>query len=278
MQEDSLLTDRGCPARRTSSGLFEGQPAKWLLSGSIVLLLMAGGYALDRQSRPDLKQLFIGFSLASVSGVIFTFLAITYRIPQGTGRWFAVAAAYGVWRISYFPIMVFAGHLSSIGESLLLLIGLPVFIFPIFLISMSLLHAFTAGLGWWAFQNRRKWGIAIPGFSFLIACFISFSTREDFHPLPDRAYSYKSEDVRIRLPEANPYFPALQQHSYSITQSVLVVAAGLTYGLIPESPWARVVKGVLEESFSRSPVASTADRTKEHYYAYQCAHRYMDED
>jgi hypothetical protein len=187
-------------------------------------------------------------------------------------------AAFLAWRISYFPIMVFSGHVASIGEWILL--GsrvLPVVVYPVFLVSVAALHA-VAGLaaGWLVDPGPWRRGVgllaaaAIPAFA--VAVLVSFSTLRDFSLLPDTSLSIAATVPSARQPVANPYLPRIAAPGYALPQRVMLVAAGLTYATIPGSPWARTVKGVLEGQFELNPVASTRERVEEHYLAYHSAH------
>jgi hypothetical protein len=195
------------------------------------------------------------------------------------GRRIALAvAAVVAWRISYFPIMVFSGHVASIGEWILL--GsrvLPVVVYPVFLVSVAALHA-LAGLasGWLVDPGPGRRGVgllasaAIPAFA--MAVLVSFSTVRDLALLPDTSFSLAAKVPSASQPVANPYVPRITAPEYALPQRVMLVAAGLTYATIPDSPWGRTVKGVLESQFEQNPVATTRDRVEEHYLAYQSAH------
>ena len=122
--------------------------------------------------------------------------------------------------------------------------------------------------------GRRRAGLlaaaAIPAFA--VAVLVSFSTLRDLSLLPDTSLSLATAVPNARQPVANPYVTRITAPGYALPQRVMLVAAGLTYATIPDSPWARTVKGVLEGQFEANPVAATRDRVEEHYLAYQSAH------
>ncbi len=174
--------------------------------------------------------------------------------------------------------MVFSGHVASIGEWIL--IGsrvLPVVVYPVFLVSVAALHAVAGVASSWLVDpgpGRRGVGLlataAIPAFA--IAVLVSFSTLRDLSLLPDTSFSLAATVPSARQPVANPYVARITAPGYALPQRVMLVAAGLTYATIPDSPWARTVKGVLEGQFEANPVGATRDRVEEHYLAYHSAH------
>jgi hypothetical protein len=111
--------------------------------------------------------------------------------------------------------------------------------------------------------------------AFAVAVAVSFSSAEDATWLPDHSYQLDDEIPAARAGVANPYLPALAQPGYALQQRVMLMAAGITYATIPPSPWATTVKAVLEGQFDENPVASTADRVREHYLAYHAAHSFI---
>jgi hypothetical protein len=232
---------------------------------------------LDRSPSVPQAALFGSIVSSSIAGAA---LGIGFGLARvRAGRRSALALAGLVaWRISYFPIMVFSGHVASIGEWLLL--GsrvLPVVVYPVFLVSIAALHA-VAGLASSCLVDpgpgRRGAGLlaaaAIPAFA--IAVLVSFSTLRDLSFFPDTSLSIAATVPSARQPVANPYVPRITAPGYALPQRVMLVAAGLTYATIPDSPWARTVKGVLESQFELNPVASTRERVEEHYLAYHSAH------
>jgi hypothetical protein len=242
-----------------------------------VLVLIAVGVRLDTSQPVAQAALFGSMVSSSLAGAALGVGLGLARVR--TPRRGALAlAALVAWRISYFPIMVFSGHVASIGEWLLL--GsrvLPVVVYPVFLVSIALLHALAGVASSWLVDpgpGRRGVGLlaaaAIPAFA--IAVLVSFSTLRDLSLLPDTSLSLAATVPNARPPVANPYAPRITAPEYALPQRVMLVAAGLTYATIPDSPWAHTVKGVLEGQFELNPVASTRERVEEHYLAYHSAH------
>lgn len=172
------------------------------------------------------------------------------------------------WRVAYFPIMVFSGFIASLSE---MLVGL---VYPTFLLSAWALHGVV---GWcvtfcWPPDRERWQPLAVAAPLALVACMVSFTGLGDLRLLPDQPWTAAPTLLRVEDPVANPYLPRLAQPGYSPPGRVLLLCAGLTYGLIPSSPWARAVKGTLEAEMNRNPHGSTQQRVEEHYRAYLAAH------
>jgi hypothetical protein len=215
-------------------------------------------------------ELWSALHVASLGGVALG-LAATWR----EARALRVAAALVAWRLAYFPIMVFSGHVASIVEWSCLELGLPVFVYPAFLLNVATLHAASGVASGLVVRPPWPWVRWVVAPAFLVATFVSFMKPADFHLLPDRVPTL---DVPIPPPRAeggNPYLGALVGPGYFPTQRAMLLAAGLTYATIPPSPWATTVKAVLEGDFEANPHGSTADRVKEHYLAYHAAQPFL---
>ena len=244
------------------------------LGGLCVLATLFGaGWMLDRSQPVGQQALFLSILGASLLGASLGVSARWPRVRTGR-RELLVLAAILAWRISYFPIMVFSGHVASIGEWLLLGARiLPVFVYPIFLVAVAGLHlAAVAGASWLVDPPRRRWLVPAAVPAFVLAALVSFNTPRDLVLLPDTSAALDSPVPPRRDPERNPYLPRVTAPGYLLSQRVMLVAAGLTYATIPDSPWARTVKGVLEEQFEANPIAPTHARVREHYLAYHSAH------
>lgn len=243
-----------------------------LAAAALAVGLGAWGLWLDRAQPLSQLGLWLALQLASLCGVVLG--ALLWRRHFGTpaailGLAFALLLG---WRISYFPIMVFSGHLASIAEWLELAAGLPVLVYPVFLVAVATLHT-VAGLGV-AFllrpPHKGVYAVLVPAFA--VATAVSFSNARDLAPLPDRAWRLTAPVPPAVAARANPYLAALGSPAYCPHVNVMLLAAGLTYETIPPSPWARTVMAVLEQAFNENPVASTQDRVMEHYLAYHSAH------
>lgn len=237
-----------------------------------VLGLGALGLGLDRSHPIGQQALFVSILGASLLGAGLGLGARWPRVRSNRRELLALAAVIA-WRISYFPIMVFSGHVASIGEWLLLGTGiLPVVIYPIFLVAVAGLHGAAAIAASWLVDPPRLWLASAVAPAFLLAALISFTTPVDLVLLPDTSVRLTSPVPSARAPEHNPYLERVTAPGYLVSQRVMLVAAGLTYATIPDTPWARTVKGVLEEQFEANPVAPTRTRVQEHYLAYHSAH------
>ena len=247
-------------------------PAAPLAAAALALGLGAWGLWLDRAQPLPQLALWMALQLASLCGAVLgaSFWRRRFETPAVIlGLAFALLLG---WRVSYFPIMVFSGHVASIAEWLELAVGSPVLVYPVFLVTVATLHA-VAALGV-AFllrpPHKAVYAALVPAFA--VATAVSFSNTDDFSPLPDRAWRLEAPVPPAVAPRANPYLPALGDPAYSAHVNVMLLAAGVTYETIPPSPWARTVMAVLEHAFDENPVASTQDRVVEHYLAYHSAH------
>jgi hypothetical protein len=216
--------------------------------------------------------LFFGLQAASIGGALLGAWAFRWIDGPSAPLWRLVLAVALGWRLAYFPIMVFSGHVASIGEWLLLVSGLPVFVYPSFLVSVAAIHAAAAAAAGLLVHPPRRWlrPAVLP--AFLVAAAVSFNQLSDLTLLPDRVISVEAPIPPMESGRSNPYLPALRASGYLPNQRVVLLAAGLTYETIPPSPWATTVKAVLEGLFHARPFGSTQERVLEHYLAYHSAH------
>jgi hypothetical protein len=246
----------------------------WLAVSALALLggLFFHGLALDAAPYEQ-ARLWRAVRMASLGGAGLGALAsalLWLRTPWQ--RLLLVPLALGVWRIAYFPLMVFSGHVVSISEWLHAFLGLPIWIYALFLPVIAGLHCAVCFV---AAQLLRPIHPLVPlalAPAFAVAIAVSFSKPEDLAWSPDRFVSLAEPVPAPVAPGRNPYFPKLFGPGYRAHQRVMLVAAGLTYETIPPSPWGRTVKSVLEVLFDENPHGSTADRVHEHYLAYASAH------
>jgi hypothetical protein len=243
-----------------------------LASAPLLVGLVLLGAFIDSQPALDQAALWASLQLASLGGALFALGAVLRLMPSSPRPWLVLATFFS-WRVAYFPIMVFSGHVASIGEWLLSLVGLPIFVYPIFLLAVSLLHAAGAGvaaLGVAAPKPFLRWGAVA---AFAVAGCVSFNQPRDLLPIPDTNWTLGDAVVpEMQRESGNPYADALTAPGYWPNQRVVLLAATLTYDTIPPSPWATTVKAVLEGLFEATPFGSTRARVLEHYLAYHAAH------
>jgi hypothetical protein len=248
------------------------QAAIAVLGLGFAAFLLREGLALDRAPY-DQAALWRAIRVASLGGATIGVLAAAgLWLERGWQRLLLVALALFVWRIAYFPLMVFSGHVASIGEWLQILLGLPIWIYGVFLCTIAGLHGLAAFA---SAQLLRPWHAVVLGVVPLflaVACAVSFSKAEDLQWSPDRVQHLEAGVPPPVAPHQNPYLPQLLAPGYASHQRVMLLAAGLTYETIPPTPWARTVMSVLEALFHETPHGSTADRVLEHYLAYASAH------
>lgn len=241
-------------------------------SALLVAGLVALGLRIDGTLPLQQGPLFLGLQVASLGGTSIGAWALRRTRGSRESVWPLAFAALVAWRLSYFPIMVFSGQVASIGEWLLIAVGLPVVVYPVFLLSVAAIHsAASAGAGLVLHPPLPwlRWAIA-P--AFLVAVAVSFNQPSDITLLPDTVASVEAPIPPMRTGHANPYLPAFRGPGYLPNQRVVLLAAGLIYETIPPSPWATTVKAVLEGAFHSKPFGSTRERVLEHYLAYHSAH------
>lgn len=255
--------------------LAENLPVKKL--ALLVIALLGLGVYIDSLAEITQTQLFWAIHVAGFTGIITALSICLPKLKDNKLKILLVIGALIGWRISYFPLMVFSGHIASIGEWVLVRLPLiPSFVFPTYFMAMATLNAIMATVVWLLLkQNDLKYYAAavLPA---SVAIMISFTTASDLtRLLPDSPWSQPPVLPEISLPDQNPYLPKLEKKEYNIPQRVLLFAAGNTYQFIPESPWAKVVKGVLEAETNRNPVATSRDRVIEHHVGYIKAHPFI---
>jgi hypothetical protein len=237
----------------------------------LALALVALGLWLDRSRPLPHLPLWAGLQVASLAGAGLGLAAAWPRAGRPRRALFAVAVLLG-WRLVYFPVMVFSGHVASIGEWLLATAGAPIAIYPAFLVCVAALHALAAVAVTLLVAPPHPLLAAAVAPIFVMALCVSFNKPSDLRALPDPFWRLDAPVPARVEARANPYLPYLFGPGYLPNQRVVLLAAGLTYETIPGSPWAYTVMAVLEELFNRKPHASTADRVLDHYLAYQSAH------
>lgn len=226
------------------------------LAGSAALVaavLVAWGVRLDATRPLEQLPLFVGLQVASLSGMALGLLWSWPRARSGARRVAFAAAAVLGWRLAYFPVMVFSGHVASIGEWSLAAAGLPIFVYPVFLVAVAALHAAAALAATWLVAPPHRAFRAVLTPAFLVAAAVSFLRPSDLRPWPDTVTRLDAPVPALRAARGNPYLEALVGPGYWPNQRVILVAAGLTYDTIPPSPWGTAVKAVLEGSSRPCP-------------------------
>ena len=242
------------------------------LALAFFLFLFFHGLSIDRAAYSQ-RVLWRAVHLASLGGVLLGLLANWLLVFDATWqRLLMLPLALLIWRVTYFPLMVFAGHVVSISEWLHAFVGLPIWIYGVFLLVIALLHTAVSFLfGQLLAPIHPIVYVALP-LVFLLASAVSFAKPEDLRWSPDRFATLDDPVPPPVAPGRNPYFPRLLGPGYLPHQRIVLLAAGLTYETIPPSPWGRTVKSVLEVLFDAQPHASAATRIRDHYLSYASAH------
>ena len=260
--------------------------SKATLFFGLTVTILAGLW-FDLVSILNQPQLFIAFQVISLTGIALgVFLSQDWLssnknktlISHGhLKKILLVLAAIVVWRISYFPIMVFAGWVATLGERLIVAmsaaVSLPIVIYPIFFLCMLFMFAgATLAMGAIVYQKyRAAMMITVP--AFVMASMVSFSKPSDMVLLPDTHVTVSEPLPTAMLPIENPYLPLLHKPEYPLQKKMLLFAAGSIYVFVPHSPWGGTVKGTLEDLFRNNPNGSTSIRIRDHYESYHVAHK-----
>ena len=232
-------------------------------------------------------QLFAAFQVMSLTGIaVGVFLSWDWLSPNKNNlarphshlkKILLLLGAIIVWRISYFPIMVFAGWVATLGERLIVAmsaaVSLPIIIYPIFFLCMLFMFAGAMlAMGAIVYQKYRlAMMITVP--AFVMASMVSFSKPSDMVLLPDTHITVSEPLPSAMLPIENPYLPLLKKPEFPLQKKVLLFAAGSIYVFVPHSPWGGTVKGTLEDLFRNNPNGSTSIRIRDHYESYHVAHK-----
>ena len=242
------------------------------LAGAFYAFLFFHGLSIDRAPYGQ-KRLWRAIHIASLGGALLGLLANAFFVFDATWqRLLMIPIALVVWRITYFPLMVFSGHVVSVSEWIHAFVGIPIWIYGVFLLVIGILHTIVSFLFGQLLAPIHPLVYAVLPVLFGLACAVSFAKPEDLRWSPDR-FARLSDPVPPPVaPGRNPYFSRLVGPGYLPHQRIVLLAAGLTYETIPPSPWGRTVKSVLEVLFDEQPRASTATRIRDHYLAYASAH------
>jgi len=249
--------------------------------------VFAFGLWLDQQQTLSQLPLMIAFYSAGFSGLLTMSLYLRPRFPLFWQQLLLIILAYSVWRIAYFPVLVLAGYIATVGEAISLrIVGYSV-VYPFFLVSMVLMNA----VSFWLASQLLKWFVkptighitrqeqtlfisAIP--LALLALTISFTQPADWHVIPDTSFIDDKPLPKPVLPEMNPYYTALDDKTLNWRQRTLFYASAITYDWIPENTrWSQIVRGTLEYEFVRTKNVSTAFCVKVHYRAFIVAHPFL---
>lgn len=238
-----------------------------------VVILAGAGLWLDTRTVLEQATIFVAFQAASLAGTLLAAVYLCYSVEGFGKRLLVLLCAAIVWRVSFFPIMVFAGWVATLGEWLLVNTGLvPVVIYPTFLIAMAAMHWGAVMLGGvMVLQKKSLWAPPLL-MAFVVAVMVSMTAREDLTPLPDYSLAIGQSVPAVKAPQGNPYFEVLGRLDYGWPERVLIFASGAMYDMIPRTPWSTAVKSVLEHAFRDQPKASSAQRVREHYLAFRAAH------
>lgn len=247
--------------------------AAFILGALTIIVAILTGIWLDRMPVLDQTSLFIVFQVISLSSIVTGILWWCAKEQPNWQRLLIVVAAILAWRVSYFPIMVFAGWIATLFEQLTLPHeNVPIVIYPWYLLCMFVMHCIAALAAGALVTLRWKYLLPITVPAFAMAFLVSFTGAVDYKLLPDVEISFNEPLPPGNTPSSNVYRVELEKGNLPIPRHAILIASSTIYPLIPPSPWSATVKGTLEVLFKNMPIASTEVRVRDHYFAYHRAH------
>lgn len=214
---------------------------------------------------------------ALVGALLGVFLMFTL-LDRAKGVLAPLVAFVG-WRLAFFPCLVMSGHAAAISEWGLRYLGAPpLTVYPILFLGLMIGTAIVVFLvGWVCFAQGNVARVVAIGM-LIPTALISFTSVDDFKPLPDYTPWSEAKALPPQDPARNIYADALEEDDVALQRIPLLGAAALTYNLIPPSPWALRVKGTLEGGFLANPKGGSLDRVLEHFQAFSTAHEQLSKD
>lgn len=270
-----------------------------ILASVLITVLIIIGLWLDMQQTLTQEQLKFSFYTSAIFGLLVTNVFFLLRYKSLLKKLIIIIVALIVWRISYFPIMVLAGFLATLGEAFTITLFNKSVVYPFLLLSIALINAFSmliAGsflflllninqkekplqqskLSSLIFVSQASIVTAISVPLAVLAIGVSFTQPADWHAIPDTSILDDKPLPTASLPEINPYATAFEKQGLSWKHLVLFKAAEITYNLIPENTrWSQIVKGTLEKEFIETTEVSTAFCTKVHLRAFMTAQPFL---
>ncbi|PWQ97464.1 hypothetical protein [Leucothrix arctica] len=249
----------------------------WSLSSLLVCWIVGIGFLLDQQQHLNLSSLCYAYSLASVCGVL---AVVIYNLLR-TECWFRITMilviAAVAWRVSFFPIIVLAGYMTTLTENVFFMFSIKSLIYPALLLNVMLLHALVMVVAIAVVQGSRsrlkRYLLILVALPFgLLAGIVSFVNDNDWEVLPFSLAGEQSVTAEVSLPHSNPYAPLLAQDGYNWRQITLLYAASATYSLIPsDGRWTQSVKGTLEQDLRGVEAFESRYFTLSHFNAFWLA-------
>ena len=277
----------------------------------LITALIIFGFTLDIKPSLTQAQLETAFYISGIFGLL---TVNVFFILNKNKLWKSIAMialSLIVWRIAYFPVLVLAGYLATLGESIAITLFDKSVVYPFLLLSIALMNAFSmliAGSFLYQLFNRKRDQIEkqlegsklstsklstskLSTFRFtslnsitaiisiplvVLAIGVSFTQPADWHAIPDTSILDDKPLPTASLPEINPYAIAFEKQGLSWKHQVLFKAAEITYDLIPDDTrWSQIVKGTLEKEFIETTDISTAFCTKVHLRAFMTAQPFL---
>lgn len=273
--------------------LLQSRTANRVMDVLLILALACVGLWIDGQQSIGQPTLFWSFMFASSAGILGGWETATRLDRNKVRKLAALVVCVVVFRITWFPLMVFAGFIAALGEVITFGVAERSIIFPTFLVAlfgMEYVVSWVAasvvtvheiddepGVGGFLTAIPRKLLIAVGLPSLAIAFMVSFMSADDYVLFPDEPWSEPRPVPPIVPPDGNPYLDKLESGDNGAFETVYLVNAGMTFDLVPEGPWGGAVKGTLAYLFSRQLDAPASERIADHYLGYLAAHRTIHE-
>ena len=249
----------------------------WGMSILLVAWVALIGLVLDQQHGTSLAAFSYAYSLTSAGSVIAILVFVLLR----TRNWLKVVTLIlmgaVIWRISFFPIMVIAGYLTTLIENLFAAFSIQLVIFPVLLLNVMLLHAVSLLIGVLIVQGSMSrvkrlllLFVALP--LALLASVVSFINDRDWTLTPFSLDSNVTIATTVSLPTTSPYPALLQDDKYDWRQRTLLYTGLVTYYLVPTGgAWTPYVQGTLEQDLRNGGEFGGRYFTLSHLNAYWLA-------
>ena len=249
----------------------------WSIGLLLIAWILATGIVLDQQQNISLSSMSYSYSFAVVIGVLVIAIPTLLRSKNWVVTTMIIMATVVVLRISFFPIVVIAGYLTTVSENILLAFVAQPVIYPVLLFSAALLHAFSTYIAIVVIRHSisrlKKTLILVAALPLvLLASVVSFIHPNDFQILAFSINGNEPLSGETSMPRNNPYRNLLKLGGHSWQETTLFYAGLITYELIPSrGVWTQYTKGTLEQDLRNSKNISSRYFTISHLNAFWLA-------
>ena len=125
----------------------------------LITALIIFGFALDIKPSLTQAQLETAFYISGIFGLLTVNVFFILKKNRLWKSIVMIALSLIVWRIAYFPVLVLAGYLATLGESIAITLFDKSVVYPFLLLSIALMNAFSmliAGSFLYQLFNRKR--------------------------------------------------------------------------------------------------------------------------